>query len=278
MSEQYYIRVRGKVQGPFTAGELQRLASRGRFARHHQVSADKQKWHRASEFPELLAPPNRPERFRRPVEVEGEVVEVEPIETVDPLGSSDEYGLAPLEAQPAPDAFALETPGVSHAAPSSQEWYFTQGEKECGPATFFELQNLVASGQVTRSDSVWTEGFADWRLAGEVRELFPDAPTAGVDALRINQPLTQHARANQTAPMALASFVAGLLGTSVLFFVGSIAAIILGHIALNQIRDSGDELGGRPMAFAGLVLGYMVVIGGTLTFLIVILASLAASG
>jgi hypothetical protein len=37
--------------------------------------------------------------------------------------------------------------------------------------------------------------------------------------------------------------------------VGSILAVIFGHIALSQIRHTGQ--GGRGLAIAGLVLGYV---------------------
>ncbi|MCA9015741.1 MAG: DUF4339 domain-containing protein, partial [Planctomycetaceae bacterium] len=51
---QYYIRNRGRIQGPFDPQTLQSLARRGRFARHHEVSQDKQNWFQASEYPELF--------------------------------------------------------------------------------------------------------------------------------------------------------------------------------------------------------------------------------
>jgi type IV pilus assembly protein PilA len=41
-----------------------------------------------------------------------------------------------------------------------------------------------------------------------------------------------------------------------LFFPAAIAAIVLGHVALSQIKKSAGRLTGRGMAIAGLVLGY----------------------
>jgi hypothetical protein len=61
--------------------------------------------------------------------------------------------------------------------------------------------------------------------------------------------------------MAIASFVTGLLGASVLFFIGSIFAVVFGHIALQQIKGSDNGLGGKALAVSGLVLGYVVLIG-----------------
>jgi hypothetical protein len=48
-----------------------------------------------------------------------------------------------------------------------------------------------------------------------------------------------------------------VLGIVWLFWLGSILAVIFGHIALSQIKRSMGALTGRGMAVAGLVLGYV---------------------
>jgi len=53
--ERYWIRNRGRVQGPFTVDRIQGLLRRGRFSRHFHVSEDKKEWSPASDFPELFA-------------------------------------------------------------------------------------------------------------------------------------------------------------------------------------------------------------------------------
>jgi uncharacterized protein YacL len=53
------------------------------------------------------------------------------------------------------------------------------------------------------------------------------------------------------------------------FFV-SLAAVITGHIALSQIKRTGEK--GRGLAIAGLVLGYLGMIAGLIVGLIVFLA------
>lgn len=59
--------------------------------------------------------------------------------------------------------------------------------------------------------------------------------------------------------MALLSLIAGILGLTLLPILGSIAAVILGYLGRNEIRDSGGALGGDGMATAGLVLGWIGV-------------------
>jgi Domain of unknown function (DUF4190) len=56
-----------------------------------------------------------------------------------------------------------------------------------------------------------------------------------------------------TSGKAVASLVCGLI---IFFFPSSIAAIVLGHWALGDMRRSGGRLTGRGMAKTGLLLGY----------------------
>lgn len=58
-----------------------------------------------------------------------------------------------------------------------------------------------------------------------------------------------------TNGLAVASMILGILW---FFFIGSILAVIFGHISLHQIRRRNQR--GRGMAIAGLVLGYLVIV------------------
>ncbi len=57
-----------------------------------------------------------------------------------------------------------------------------------------------------------------------------------------------------TSGKAIASLVCGIF---MFFLPASIAAIILGHISLSEIRRSAGRIGGRGIAITGLVLGYL---------------------
>ena len=57
--------------------------------------------------------------------------------------------------------------------------------------------------------------------------------------------------------LAVMSLVFGILGWVVLPLVGALVAVVTGHLALGEIRESGGRLGGRSAAKAGLVLGYI---------------------
>ena len=69
---------------------------------------------------------------------------------------------------------------------------------------------------------------------------------------------------------ALASLVLGIVW---LFWLGSLLAVIFGHIAISQMR-SDETYRGKGMAIAGLVLGYV----GLGIFAVAIVADIVAPG
>lgn len=75
--------------------------------------------------------------------------------------------------------------------------------------------------------------------------------------------------AARTNGLAIASLVLGLLW---LYGVGSILAMIFGHVAMSQIDGSRGGQTGRGMALAGAILGYI----GTAVLVLVILVAASA--
>ena len=71
-----------------------------------------------------------------------------------------------------------------------------------------------------------------------------------------------------TSGKAIASLVCGIF---TFFLPASIAAVILGHLSLSEIRRSAGRLGGRGLATTGLVLGYL----GLMVLPIMIVAAIA---
>jgi Domain of unknown function (DUF4190)/GYF domain 2 len=248
MDEHFYIRIKGRVQGPFTAGELRERAGRQQFSRLYEISTDGDTWSRATSRPDLFPAAALPELSPEPliVEVEPEELEPEP----EPARSIDPE---PAETQP----FNL--------------WFYTQNSQEFGPTDFEHLANLVRSGQVGTQEFAWTDGMNDWATISEIPGL-ATLMRSGASAQR--SPTASPAESSRgdhaavaptTSSLAVASLVLGLLGWNLLFMVGSILAIVFGHSALRDIRDSNGRIGGAGMATAGLVLGYIVLIGTLVT-------------
>jgi hypothetical protein len=74
-----------------------------------------------------------------------------------------------------------------------------------------------------------------------------------------------------TNGMAIASMVLGIVW---IYWIGSVLAIVFGHISLNQIKRNPYQTG-RGMAIAGLVLGYIGLT--TLTLFIVVMIAAGSS-
>ncbi len=73
-----------------------------------------------------------------------------------------------------------------------------------------------------------------------------------------------NATTRQTSSFAIISLVSGILGWTLLPFLGSIAAVVFGHMARGEIRNAPDRLEGDGLAIAGLVLGYLSIALGVL--------------
>ncbi len=73
----------------------------------------------------------------------------------------------------------------------------------------------------------------------------------------------------QNSILAIVSLVAGVAGWSIVPFFGALLAIVTGHMAQREIRESQGIVEGRGLATAGLVLGYGCL-GTTLLTLIAI--------
>ena len=59
----------------------------------------------------------------------------------------------------------------------------------------------------------------------------------------------------RTNSLAIVSLIAGIAGLTLVPFIGSIVAVITGHMSLSQLKTSGEE--GRGIALGGLITGYV---------------------
>ena len=75
----------------------------------------------------------------------------------------------------------------------------------------------------------------------------------------------------QTSTLAIVSLIFGVLSWIVIPLLGSLVAIITGHMARTEIRREPERLDGDGLALAGLLLGYiqlvLVVLGVLALFL-----------
>jgi hypothetical protein len=134
-----YIRVRGKVTGPFDVASLQKLVRRGALSRMHEVSSDRVNWAPAGEYEELF--PAAPE----PVAVLAE--------------PSIEDEAAPV-APPQPP-------------PAHESYFYVQNGVTVGPVALNILQALAQNGTLGPQDLCWPEGGQLASSAGQLPALAP---------------------------------------------------------------------------------------------------------
>jgi prepilin-type processing-associated H-X9-DG protein len=77
----------------------------------------------------------------------------------------------------------------------------------------------------------------------------------------------------ETPGIAIASLVCGILSWVCVGLLAAIPAVITGHMALGRIKRSAGALGGRGMAIAGLILGYISIVA-TVVLLVLFFALL----
>jgi hypothetical protein len=259
VTDQFFIRSRGRVEGPFSTDKLRELAARGRFARHFEVSSDGKNWSLASTFPDLFPVPTQ-RKIRSSAPAQGAF---RPGNTVVEMTGAAEGDATYLVAA-APDELDL--------AQVETEWHYAQYDKSCGPVAFSELHRLASAGDLLRSDLVWTDGMPEWAPAATAAPSLFD-PTAGSAGTS-----PRFATGTKTCPTAIASLTLGLLGMNLLLFVGSVAAIVLGHMAVREIDRSRGALTGRGLAIFGLVLGYVTVAVGVIAVAVVVILKVVLQG
>jgi len=71
----------------------------------------------------------------------------------------------------------------------SSKYYYTIKGKRLGPVMLDELKSLAASGVLTRSDLLWTEGMAAWQPAGLTVVIFEGLPPDLETGVDVNAPL-----------------------------------------------------------------------------------------
>lgn len=87
-------------------------------------------------------------------------------------------------------------------------------------------------------------------------------------------PAPEFSAPKPNSTLAIVSLVAGILGWTLLPLLGSIAAVITGHMAKNEIKKSAGTLGGNGMATAGLILGYLAIALGLCVCCVLVLLPL----
>ena len=123
-----------------------------------------------------------------------------------------------------------------------------------GPYSTEEVRARLAAGELRHADMAWHDGLPSWQplssLAAAGGTGVPPLPSAPM-------PVQPYPQVAPTCPLAVASLVCGIASFLAVPIVAAFPAVICGHLSLSRMRASANALGGRGLALAGLIMGYL---------------------
>jgi len=153
-------------------------------------------------------------------------------------------------------------------------WFYSKDGQQLGPVAFSEIERLLAEGQITEESLVWQQGSPNWvKLSTVLSAAAPApaappipeiaaAPTIPAYTAPAATATTTAVAAPKTSGFAITSLVLSVVGLfCCTLLVFNIGGIVFGHLALNQIKKN-PAIGGRGLAIAGLIVGYLGLILG----------------
>lgn len=169
----------------------------------------------------------------------------------------------------------------------AMDWYYSKNLTQLGPVSEAELRSRIAAGEVAGTDMAWTEGMKDWQPVSAVETFRGLVPTASGNTAMASSPYAPPvsspyppagmAPSAPTSGLAIASLVCGIMGLMTCLFLPGIPAVICGHMALKRISEAPGRLGGRGLATAGLVTGYLSIILMVLFAIMMLFGFMASS-
>ncbi|TWT35590.1 hypothetical protein KOR34_04830 [Posidoniimonas corsicana] len=212
MDEQLYVRIRGRVQGPFELDRLRNLVRRGQLSRIHEVSTDQATWTAAGDYPELFA--------------------------------SSGAGVTVSQDAGREEVAEASTSGGSPSTEVSATWYYSNGQSQQGPVTLPALKSMLQSGMVDSDELVWTEGMDQWVAANQVRELGSVTNAVSPNSsrqVRDRDPVSESTARTLAESRPWVLFISIFLYvTAALFIVGGILGLAVGPPELGVLRISAS--------------------------------------
>lgn len=155
-------------------------------------------------------------------------------------------------------------------------YYIASQGVRSGPFPEEEVRQKLARGEIRGTDLCWREGWSNWQ---SVSAVFTETAQAGapppplVTAPASNPftaPPARQLEPPKTSALAITSLICGILGLLLVPF--ALVAIVCGHIARSNIKNSGGTIGGAGVALGGLITGYLGLVA---VFFIGLLAAMA---
>ncbi|MEK7950217.1 GYF domain-containing protein [Luteolibacter soli] len=170
-------------------------------------------------------------------------------------------------------------------------WFYAKNGSQQGPLSTEDMKSRIAMGEIGPSDLAWCEGMSDWMPVGQIPQLKIEAPVrdeapppafgapapsasatpyqAPVSAPGSPMPVQMIPGQSRAQGLGIASMVCGIIAfifccTGFISAAIALAAIITGHLAISKNKQNPAVNGGKGMARAGLILGYIGLVGAVL--------------
>jgi len=155
LDTQLYLRVRGRVLGPYDQDKLQSLVRRGQLSRMHEVSTDGTHWVRASTYAELFV--GAPVKLVAP-----EMLVASPPPAQQPILDLS----VPLAEEAGPQA--SPPPKAVVAVAAGRGWYYEHHGAQQGPVEETFLRQMLLTRQLDSNALVWNDSMPQWIAASQV--------------------------------------------------------------------------------------------------------------
>jgi len=247
MSEALYIRLRGRVLGPFDEEKLRSLARRGQLSRLHQLSPDGTNWVPASSYPDLF------------VAGDGQTTAMK-----QPAAPKEEE-LAFDFQQAESNTVAPQDSGKQAGPPADGAWHYEINGQEKGPVSRAVVMDLISSGRIQPTNQVWAEGMPSWTAASQVSDFAPlfDAQNSGessrggvVETSSQDLPAELCRMAQESKPWVMT------IGIIVMVY-----AVLIG-ISAFMLMINGAQLSFPPLVVAGITYLVIAVLVGVAGFML----------
>lgn len=256
MAEQYYIRWKSVVSGPYTDEAVREMIRDGKVSKHHQVSSDQVTW----------TPVHGADAFSANCRVKVNKARLATIRVGAAIGSTEtstpgNSGEAPDPQQPQQD----ETGPVPRAkrvlkirenvGPTLVEdrWYYVDNGASEGPVSMTEIRALVDSGIVGADSPICREGEERWLKASEAFPGFWNRRHAYV-----SPPETRWGATNQTACERFGGFWLRFFALFIDSFLVLILQFAVGFAVGFVMAETGSEVDEATATVIGFVVGALV--------------------
>lgn len=230
---EYYIRWRGRIEGPYSLARVRTLMEDGRLTRHHQFSRDRKTWRPLSSLGDKTAASDE----HTSEQSTGTVASAQRgTHTEDP----DTPHLRLRNQKPG----ATQSMNVTHA----DEWFYIENDQPLGPVSKDALVRMFRDGVLAAHTQICRDGDDEWQSIGASSEFAMSSDASG-DAKR-------PAVSPNLATSVFAGFwkraVASLFDTMILAAALTAVLLVLGAI-LRIAGLAGSEIGLVLKVFAPIL-------------------------